>query len=198
MKNEGKKEYVYQPPLQTDDKDVSRKTSPNQGFQYKYDSFNDPGDFSDYEEDGDVLGNRYPSFSEIYDDLYKHNSELDKKDKNNKNSYHPHMRRNSKTYSKDKKTHYKRGRRRRHVGPHDNEGLQRLLSTGTLAPTTLHINHPDYNNSIELIFGTYWFFPADTHVVLPEDKECISKKLSQEKQRFSPLSKYRRFPRILL
>ncbi|VDI56209.1 Hypothetical predicted protein [Mytilus galloprovincialis] len=190
LKNEGKKEYVYQPPLQTDDKDVSRKTSPNQGFQYKYDSFNDPGDFSDYEEDGDVLGNRYPSFSEIYDDLYKHNSELDKKDKNNKNSYHPHMRRNSKTYSKDKKTHYKRGRRRRHVGPHDNEGLQRLLSTGTLAPTTLHINHPDYNNSIELIFGTYWFFPADTHVVLPEDKECISKKLSQEKQRFSPLSEY--------
>ncbi|CAC5391774.1 unnamed protein product [Mytilus coruscus] len=85
LKNEGKKEYVYQPPLQTDSNDISREKSNNQGFQYKYDSFNDPREFSDYEEDGDVL---------------------------------------------------------------------------------------------------------DTHVVLPKDKECISKKLSQEKQRFSPLSEY--------
>ncbi|KAK3581051.1 hypothetical protein CHS0354_013959 [Potamilus streckersoni] len=81
-------------------------------------------------------------------------------------------------------------RKRRHVGPHDEDGLQRLLSTGTLAPTTLPIYHPDFNHSIDFVFATYWFFPAKTQAVLPEDQKCIAEKLSQEIIRFDTNSKY--------
>ncbi|XP_059161423.1 uncharacterized protein LOC131944658 isoform X2 [Physella acuta] len=72
------------------------------------------------------------------------------------------------------------GRWKRHVGPHDDDGLQRLLSTGVLAPTTLPPSHPDYNRSIDIIFATYWFFPANTHAILPQDQKCIAEKLAQE------------------
>jgi len=97
-------------------------------------------------------------------------------------------------YSKQsKKQNVKRkllNRKRRHIGPHDEDGLQRLLSTGTLAPTTLPPDHPNYNHSIDVVFATYWFFPAKTQTILPKDQKCIDKKLSQEKTRFSPSSKY--------
>lgn len=83
-----------------------------------------------------------------------------------------------------------RKRKRRHIGPHDEDGLQRLLSTGTLAPTTLPRNHPDFNHSIDFLFATYWFFPAKTQVILPSDKKCIDEKMAKEKIRFSPTSKF--------
>ncbi|XP_060079842.1 uncharacterized protein LOC132559243 [Ylistrum balloti] len=83
-----------------------------------------------------------------------------------------------------------RKRKRRHVGPHDEDGLQRLLSTGTLAPTTLPRSHPDYDHSIDFVFATYWFFPAKTQVILPADQKCIDGKMAKEKIRFSPRSKY--------
>ena len=90
--------------------------------------------------------------------------------------------------NKLKKTFTKR--KRRHVGPHDEDGLQRLLSTGSLAPSSLPVTNPLYNNSIDFIFATYWFFPAKTRAVLPQDQKCIEKKLSQENQRFDPKSEY--------
>ena len=83
-------------------------------------------------------------------------------------------------------THLKR--KRRHVGPHDEDGLQRLLSTGSLAPSSLPESNPLYNNSIDFIFATYWFFPAKTQAILPQDQKCIEEKMSQEKQRFDPKS----------
>lgn len=94
--------------------------------------------------------------------------------------------------SKEKKDRFFKGNRRmkRHVGAHDDEGLQRLLSTGTIAPTTLPKDHPHYNHSIEYIFATYWFFPAKTQAILPKDEECISTKLAAETKRFDPNSKY--------
>ncbi|XP_069115779.1 uncharacterized protein [Argopecten irradians] len=91
-------------------------------------------------------------------------------------------------FKKTKNSHRKR--KRRHIGPHDEDGLQRLLSTGTLAPTTLPPNHPDFNHSIDLLFATYWFFPAKTQVILPSDQKCIDVKMAKEKIRFSPTSKY--------
>jgi hypothetical protein len=82
-------------------------------------------------------------------------------------------------------------RKRRHVGPHDEDGLQRLLSTGTLAPTTLSPQHAQYNHSIDYIFASYWFFPDDsTQTVLPEDKECVTERLRHEDGRFDPDSKF--------
>lgn len=81
-------------------------------------------------------------------------------------------------------------RRKRHVGPHDEGGLQRLLSTGTVAPTTLDPSHPDYNYTADVVFATYWFFPAKTQAILPQDQHCIDQKLSQEKIRFDVKSRY--------
>ncbi|XP_064617640.1 uncharacterized protein LOC135481843 [Liolophura sinensis] len=81
-------------------------------------------------------------------------------------------------------------RKKRHVGPHDEGGLQRLLSTGTVAPTTLEPDHPDYNHTADVVFATYWFFPAKTQAILPQDQHCIDQKLSQEKIRFDVKSHY--------
>ncbi|GFO02838.1 pqq-like domain containing protein [Plakobranchus ocellatus] len=72
-------------------------------------------------------------------------------------------------------------RRHRHVGPHDDGGIQRLLSTGHLAPTSLPDTHPDHNSTIDLVFATYWFFPQRTQAILPEDRKCIAEKLALEK-----------------
>ena len=83
-----------------------------------------------------------------------------------------------------------RSRARRHVGPHDEDGLQRLLSTGSLAPSSLPKTHPNYNHSIDFLFATYWFFPAKTRAILPEDQKCIEKKMSDEQIRFDPKSEY--------
>lgn len=81
-------------------------------------------------------------------------------------------------------------RQRRHIAPHDENGLQRLLSTGSLAPTLLPSDHPNFNHSIDVVFATYWFFPAKTRAILPEDQHCIEKKMSEETVRFDPKSKF--------
>lgn len=93
------------------------------------------------------------------------------------------------TFKKNKSQDKKR-RKRRHVGPHDEKGLQRLLSTGSLAPTLLSKDNSLYNHSIDVVFATYWFFPAKTRAILPEDQKCIEKKLSEETIRFDTNSKF--------
>ncbi|XP_035703612.1 uncharacterized protein LOC110843502 isoform X2 [Folsomia candida] len=72
---------------------------------------------------------------------------------------------------------------KRHIGPHDMDGIQRLISTGTLA-------QPVNGEGIDLIFATYWFFPAKPQAILPKDQECIQEKLSKETERFDERSKY--------
>uniref|UniRef100_T1JFB9 FAM234A/B beta-propeller domain-containing protein n=1 Tax=Strigamia maritima TaxID=126957 RepID=T1JFB9_STRMM len=78
---------------------------------------------------------------------------------------------------------------KRHVGPHDNDGVQRLISTGSLAPS-LNTNTSQQKNTIDVIFATYWFFPAKTQSILPEDRDCIQKNMAIEQQRFLPTSPY--------
>lgn len=80
-------------------------------------------------------------------------------------------------------------RSKRHVGPHDEEGLQRLLSTGSLMPSSLPVTHPLYNHSVDFVFAVYWFFPAKTRAILPEDQKCIEEKMASETIRFDPSSK---------
>ncbi|XP_066299151.1 uncharacterized protein [Branchiostoma lanceolatum] len=77
-------------------------------------------------------------------------------------------------------------RRRRHVGPHDEGGVQRLLSTGSLAPS-LDTSDPQ---AIDVLFATYWFYPAKTTVLLPEDEQCVQDMIENEVQRFSPDNQY--------
>jgi hypothetical protein len=76
LENIGKKEFVYQPPLQSDDDEdsISRKALNGRDNPYKYDRFMESKDFPDYQEDGDVLGNRYQSVDDIYNDLYQQKS----------------------------------------------------------------------------------------------------------------------------
>ena len=64
-----------------------------------------------------------------------------------------------------------------------------IAISGTLAPPLLPETHPDYNSSIDVIFATYWFYPAETVVLLPEDQACVDEKKKNEKQRFDPKSK---------
>ena len=60
---------------------------------------------------------------------------------------------------------------------------------GTIAPSLVEPAHQDYNNSIDVIFATYWFYPAKTEVILPKDQECIDRKMAEETIRFDPNSK---------
>ncbi|XP_070549101.1 uncharacterized protein [Ptychodera flava] len=80
-------------------------------------------------------------------------------------------------------------RNRRHVGPHDGGGMQRLLSTGTLAPV-LNSSSADAEHSIDVIFATYWFYPAKTRVILPAQQKCIDEMMDNEVQRFDPNNQY--------
>ncbi|XP_038065379.1 uncharacterized protein LOC119735653 isoform X2 [Patiria miniata] len=76
-------------------------------------------------------------------------------------------------------------RNARHAGPHDAGGVQRLISTGTLAPVLLGREEID-DHSIDLIFATYWFYPSDTEIILPEQQKCIEEWMAKEAQRMNP------------
>ncbi|KAI8508971.1 hypothetical protein Bbelb_128190 [Branchiostoma belcheri] len=44
--------------------------------------------------------------------------------------------------------------------------------------------------SIDVLFATYWFYPAKTTVLLPEDEKCVQDMMDNEVQRFSPDNQY--------
>ncbi|CAF3956544.1 unnamed protein product, partial [Rotaria magnacalcarata] len=68
---------------------------------------------------------------------------------------------------------------KRHVGPHDNGGLQRIISTGTLAPSF----EPNSKSTIDLIFATYWI-PSDTSTLLAaNERTCIEDGMAKEEER---------------
>lgn len=75
-------------------------------------------------------------------------------------------------------------RRRRHVGMHDGDGVQRIISTGTLAPSA-------ELNAIDLIFTTYWI-PRSRSVklVTPKMQQCLDFYMRPEVEqiRFNPNS----------
>ncbi|XP_067137973.1 uncharacterized protein [Centruroides vittatus] len=76
---------------------------------------------------------------------------------------------------------------KKHVGPHDAGGIQRTISTGALFPIRKGMQS---ENSIDIVFATFWFYPAHTQALLPEDIECIKNRLAQEKERFHHQSDY--------
>ena len=120
-------------------------------------------------------------------------------------------------------------RRKRHVAPHDENGMQRLISTGarcwlnrcalllhcrvkynsntlcadvrtankgwrhsypgTLAPPLLASSADGYDHSMDVVFGTYWFYPAKPDVILSKDQDCIDDKKANEAVRFDSNSK---------
>ncbi|RWS02090.1 PQQ-like domain containing protein [Dinothrombium tinctorium] len=69
---------------------------------------------------------------------------------------------------------YIRALRKRHVGLHDGDGVQRVISTGTLGPSS-------QKHSIDLIFATYWFPPArNVQLMPPEMQRCIDRYMAPE------------------
>lgn len=66
-------------------------------------------------------------------------------------------------------------RKRRHVGAPDHGGYQRLMSTGTVVASLAEVNNTGPADSIDVVFTTYWQYPAKVRIILPEDKACIEK-----------------------
>jgi len=81
-------------------------------------------------------------------------------------------------------------RNKRHGGSSHEGGLQRIISTGSLAPPLLPVDHPAYARSMDVIFAAYWFYPAKTAAILPQDQTCIDAKMAQENLRFDPHSEF--------
>lgn len=96
----------------------------------------------------------------------------------------------------------RRYRKKRHVGVHDGGGVQRVISTGTLMASlanqvttkSLLQSNPSLTKaqvealskspllkshsaqSIDVVYGTYWFPPSDeVEMVSPEVRECVDK-----------------------
>lgn len=106
--------------------------------------------------------------------------------KRNRGKNHKFRTRSTKSSKRAKRqTSQSQNRFARHVGPHDMDGIQRLISTGTLAPAWISDGH-----NVDVIFATYWFFPSKTQAILPQDRDCIQQKMAEEAERFKPSSKY--------
>ena len=65
--------------------------------------------------------------------------------------------------------------RKRHVGAPDHGGYQRLIATGSIMATLGEENQHEPRDSIDVVFTTYWQYPAKVRIILPEDKACIEK-----------------------
>ena len=77
-----------------------------------------------------------------------------------------------------------RRRKKRHVGVHDGEGVQRIISTGTLAPST----EP---GAIDVIFTTFWIPPSKkVKLVTKQLQQCLDFYMRPELEqiRFNPKS----------
>ena len=64
---------------------------------------------------------------------------------------------------------------KRHVGVPDHGGYQRLIATGGLVTSLGEENNTGPSDSIDVVFTTYWQYPAKVRIILPEDKACIEK-----------------------
>jgi hypothetical protein len=73
-----------------------------------------------------------------------------------------------------------RRKERRHVGPHDDGGLQRTISTGTLAPS-FRLNS---KSTIDLLFATYWIHSDTTNLLHGDERACIAEGMANEEERF--------------
>lgn len=71
---------------------------------------------------------------------------------------------------------------KRHIGVPDHGGFQRIIATAGLAPSLETINNNAPGDSIDVVFTTYWQYPAKVRVILPEDKACIEHYRKMSKQ----------------
>lgn len=74
------------------------------------------------------------------------------------------------------------GRTKRHIGVPDHGGFQRIIATGGLVPSLQEVSNKGSANSIDVVFTTYWQYPAKVRIILPEDKACIDRYRKLAKQ----------------
>ena len=80
-----------------------------------------------------------------------------------------------------------KGRSKRHIGVPDHGGFQRIIATAGLAPSLQEVSNKGPANSIDVVFTTYWQYPAKVRIILPEDKACIKHYRKLAKQgKYSP------------
>jgi hypothetical protein len=63
-------------------------------------------------------------------------------------------------------------RKRRHVGPPDHGGFQRLIQTGSIA-ASFSDNKSKTPKGIDVVMVTYWMYPAKVRIITDKEKECI-------------------------
>ena len=76
-------------------------------------------------------------------------------------------------------------RAKRHVGLHNGDSVQRVISTGTLTPALLdqQSSAVDTLGSIDVLFATYSFPPAaNVKLMSPEMRRCIGEYLAPERE----------------
>ncbi|KAH9419619.1 hypothetical protein DERP_009677 [Dermatophagoides pteronyssinus] len=77
-------------------------------------------------------------------------------------------------------------RRKRHVGLHNGDSIQRVISTGTLAPSLKSYSDNDQlpvDGSIDIIFATYTFPPSQSVRLMSDAmRTCVQSYLAQEKE----------------
>lgn len=64
-------------------------------------------------------------------------------------------------------------RAKRHIGAPDHGGYQRLMATGSIVTSLGEENNTGPAESIDVVFTTYWQYPAKVRIILLEDKACI-------------------------
>ena len=59
------------------------------------------------------------------------------------------------------------------MGAPDHGGYQRLMSTGSIMTSLGEENNTGTADSIDVVFASYWQYPAKVRIITPEDKACI-------------------------
>ncbi|XP_041470340.1 uncharacterized protein LOC121419916 isoform X1 [Lytechinus variegatus] len=120
--------------------------------------------------------------------------ELDEEAKNDGKTKRFVSKRNAKMFASrsDTPRDKQHQRSRRHAGLHDAGGIQRLISTGTLAPPLSPVldDLPSDPNSIDVIFATYWFYPKPNRIITAREQKCLDDWTNNEQQRMDPSNEY--------
>ena len=78
-------------------------------------------------------------------------------------------------------------KQRRHVGPPDHGGFQRLIQTGSIA-ATFSGNQSKAPKGIDVMMVTYWMYPAKVRIITDKEQECIEhyRNLSRKGMKIKP------------
>ena len=74
--------------------------------------------------------------------------------------------------SPNKRSLNKNHKQKRHVGPPDHGGFQRLIQTGSLSATFSN-NESKTPKGVDVMMVTYWMYPAKVRIITDKEKECI-------------------------